>query len=28
MKERGFVNGLENIKEVIVDEMGDNVSQN
>jgi len=28
MKERGFVNGLENIKEVIVDEMGENVSQN
>jgi len=27
MKERGFVNGLENIKEVIIDEMGENVSQ-
>ena len=27
MNERGFVNGLENIKEVIVDEMGENVSQ-
>jgi hypothetical protein len=27
MKERGFVNGLENIKEVIIDEMGENVSR-